>query len=119
MELKNTAKISFFLLIFGLVAFYIWMPLPFALWFGVGGGLTLLNVYFAIWAIRFGLGTLQKKSVFLGVLLIKSLSFVLAVAAILMFLKPLLLPFTLGIGLVIFGALGAALWEILKQKKKD
>ncbi len=98
----------------GLTGFYFWSGLEAFLWFAVGGGLAVVNIFFAAWVLRFGFQGVKQKGMFLGILMVKSLTFLAVVACILMFLKPLLLPFTLGLGVVIFSTVLAALWESRK-----
>lgn len=116
MQLKTTLRASFFAFLVGCVLFYFLKGLDDCLWFALGGGLALVNIFVAAWSIRFGFHSVKKAGVFTGLLLLKSLSFLAVIAVVLVFLKPLLLPFTLGITIVIVGALLAALWE-LKLKK--
>jgi len=118
MELKTTLKISILVYLLGVLFFYSKEGGESALWFGVGGGLAAVNVFFAAWVVRNGLSSFQSKGVFLSLVLAKSFSFLTVVAGILMFLKPLLLPFTLGLGIVIFSSIIAAAWEIRRQLKK-
>lgn len=104
MELKSTLILSFAVYLLGCFVFYLQSGSESLLWFAIGGGLALVNVFFAAWAVRYGFKSLKRKALFLGLLLLKSFSFVLVVAAVIMFFKPLLLPFTLGLGLVIFSS---------------
>lgn len=112
MELKNTLKISILLYLAGVVGFAFWKGNEPALWFAFGGVLALVNVFFAAFVVRKGLESIRGKPFFLGLLFFKSLTFLMVVTVTLMFLKPQLLPFTLGIGVVIVGAVGAAFYEI-------
>jgi hypothetical protein len=113
MELKKTLKTSTGLYLAGVLAYVVLRPgYDEALWFAVSGGLALVNIFFAAWTIRFGFKSTQNKGLFLGLLLFKSMTFLMVVLVVLMFLKPLLLPFTLGISVVIVGAVGAALYEV-------
>jgi len=119
MELKTTVSISFIIYLLGSAGFYIFRGLEEALWFGIGGGLVLVNLFFALWTVKIGMKSAKNKAVFLGILLLKSMTFLMVVVVILMFLKPILLPFTLGIGVVIVGAVGAALLEVGPLIKKS
>ena len=111
MELKKTVRFTLILYIVGALLFFVFGGLDRGLWFGIGGGLALLNVFFALWTIRFGFKSTKNKGLFLGLLIMKSMTFLMVVLILLMFLKPVLLPFTMGISLVIFGAVAAALVE--------
>lgn len=114
MKLTSTLFISLGIFFVGsLTAFVVGGEEP-GLWFSVGGGLTLINFYFAAWAVRFGFKSLKNKGIFLGLLLMKTMTFLMVIAMILILVKPLLLPFTLGISIVIVGATVAALWESRK-----
>jgi len=116
MQLRTTLRASFLAFLAGVLAFYFIEGLDSALWFALGGALALMNVFLAAWSIRMGMASIKKAGIFTGLLFFKSLSFLAVIAVVLVFLKPLLLPFTLGITIVIVGALLAALWE-LKFKK--
>ena len=108
-KLKLVIQISFLIFALGLLGFY-FRDREDTLWFGVGGGLTLVNLIFAYFVIKKGLTSLKSKGAFMFLVLLKSTSFVAVVAAILALLKPRVLPFTLGLALVMFGAVVAALW---------
>lgn len=110
MNLKLTIRSSILVYVVGILVFY-FLGKEDGLWFAVGGGLAMVNIFFAAVVLKLGFNSLKNKALFLGLLLIKSLSFVLVVALILIFLKPSLLPFTLGVTVVIFGAIGTALYE--------
>lgn len=81
------------------------------LWFVLGSGLALVNLGVAAMVVRIGIGSIRNKGLFLGLLLMKTLTFLGVVAAFLVFMKPQLLPFTIGLGVVIFGSVFAALLE--------
>ncbi len=85
-----------------------------SLWFAIGGGLALVNLIFAYFVVKRGLGSLPSKGVFLGLLATKSLSFLAVIVLVLMVLKPRVLPFTLGLGLVMVGAVVVAVGEALR-----
>src|SRR4051812_21148611 len=108
MNLNLTIKCSLFILFVGTVWFYFCAPNDW-IWFLVGGGLALINILFAAFVVRLGFKSLRNRSLFLALLLVKSFTFVMVVALVVVFLKPKLLPFTSGVGLVIVGAIGAAL----------
>lgn len=111
MQLKNTIRTAIGIFGVGMLLTYLVYGFEPFLWFGVGAGLALVNIYFACWTVAHGLQNLRKKGAFLGLLMVKSATFLAVVAAILMFLKPLLLPFTLGLSVVIVASIGVALWE--------
>jgi hypothetical protein len=118
MTLNLTVRFSLILYFAGIIAFYFaekgdW------LWFAVGGGLALVNVLFAAMLVRVGMHSFKNKALFLGMLLAKSMLFILVVAMVLVFLKPRLLPFTLGVTVVIFGAIAAALYETRHLRKQS
>jgi hypothetical protein len=117
MQLKATIRAAFAIFLIGMAVTYFAYGYEAFLWFSVGAGLALVNVFFACWTVSNGLQNLQKKGIFLGLLLLKSSSFLVIVACILMFLKPLLLPFTLGLSIVIFASIGVALWESRRYLK--
>ncbi len=115
--IRNSFWISVVLFLGGLlVASLLWSKKE-ALWFGVGGGIGLLNFMLGALFVRQGLKSLRRSGIFLFFLLIKSFAFVGVVAIVLMISRPALLPFTLGISLVIFGPLVWALWESRKYLK--
>ncbi len=116
MQLRLTLSMSVLLMVSGSIAFYFLAGLKPMLWFSLGAGLALINVFAAAFAVRFGLQNLRKKPLFIGLLLLKSLTFFVVVAVVLVFLKPLVLPFTLGISVVIVGATVAALWEARRYR---
>ena len=116
-QLGLTLKVSFALFALGTVIFFLSSSLDKTLWFTVGGGLALMNLFFAVWVARQGLHSNASKGVFLGLIMIKSFTFLLVIAGILVFLKPALLPFTLGVGIVIFGSVLAALGEVRKLRR--
>jgi hypothetical protein len=111
MELKITIRVAVVLFLSGFIFFYLFSSIESAAWFSVGGAMALVNLSSAAWIIRQGFKSLPSKAFFLGVLLLKSLAFVFLVGFVLVFLKPQLLPFTLGVGGVIFGSIGAAVLE--------
>lgn len=115
--ITSSLKISVFLFIAGIVASLLFLGGDFSLWFGIGGGIGLLNFMLGAVFVRYGLKNLKRSGVFLSFLLIKSLAFVGIVAFVLMISKPALLAFTLGISLVIFGPVIWALWESRKYLK--
>lgn len=117
MELKTTTRLAFLIYFLGVLGFFLLRNTEEMLWFAIGGGLALVNVALAAWSIRFGLENVKKSAIFLTLLLFKSLTFLTVVAAILFFLKPLVLPFTLGITIVIVGALLAGIWEARRMVK--
>jgi len=90
---------------------YLWLGTEGMTWFGLGGALALVNVFLAAWSVKIGFNIIRQSTFFIGLLLLKSISFIGLIAVILVFLKPLLLPFTLGISVVIVGATLAAVWE--------
>lgn len=110
MKLTRAIQVSVVIYVVG-IAFYSWFNASDLVWFALGGALALTNVLFAAWVVHKGLKEVRRKAVFLGLLLMKSLSFFVLIAIILMFLKPQLLPFTLGIGIVIFASTCVAAWE--------
>lgn len=119
MQLKITVRLAILIFLAGIGVAYALSGDEAALWFAVGGGLSLVNVCMAAWVVSFGLKSAKSKGIFLGFLMLKSLTFVLVVAVILMFLKPLLLPFTSGLGVVIFASIGAAVWEMRRYLKTE
>jgi ethanolamine transporter EutH len=98
----------------GIITFYFTADLASALWFSLGGGMALLNFLVAAYIIQVGLSKIRQKSLLLLMIFGKSLVFIAMVALVLSFTKPLLLPFTLGIGLVIFGLI---LWAAIEGRK--
>lgn len=121
-QLRKTLLVSFSLFLLGTLVFLIARGLESALWFAFGGGLALVNFYLAMIAVSRGLENIKNASIFIGLILFKSLTFILLIAVILMFLKPQLLAFTLGIGVVIFGAVVSALIErrhLINEKKRE
>lgn len=116
MDLKITLRIGMALFVLGSTVFYWLMGFQNAAWFALGGALALFNVFVAAWSVRFGLSSLKKSATFVALLMIKSLSFLAVIAVVLIFLKPLLLPFTLGITTVIVSSVIAALWELRRKK---
>jgi hypothetical protein len=118
MELRLTLRISLAVFIVGLAALYFWQGLEAMAWFGLGGILTLMNLFLVAWSLRFGLNNLRKSSLLMALLLVKTMSFLGVTAIVLVFLKPLLLPFTLGITIVIVGSILAALWESRRYMKR-
>jgi hypothetical protein len=119
MDLKRTIQVALGIYFLGLIGAYFFRGFEWFLWFAVGGGLALVNVLYAFWTIRHGLTSVKSKGIFLGLLMFKSLTFVSVVAIILMMLKPLVLPFTLGLGIVIFASVGAAFWESRRYFKNE
>ncbi|MBN8553838.1 MAG: hypothetical protein J0L93_00150 [Deltaproteobacteria bacterium] len=120
MKLTLTFRLGLVVYFIGFIFSYFYWGFEGFLWFAVGGGLALMNMYYAIWAVQRGLGGGAKSGgVFLMLLLFKSLTFVLLVGMILVLLKPLLLPFTLGLGVVIFASIGAAFWESRRYIKRQ
>lgn len=115
-------QISFVLFLMGILASSLFLGGDFSLWFGIGGGIGLINFMLGAVFVRYGLKNLKRSGVFLSFLIVKSLAFVGIVAFVLMISKPALLAFTLGISLVIFGPVIWALWEsrkYLKVARKD
>ncbi len=111
MNLKITIRVATLLFVLGYFLFFFAGSSDDSIWFAVGGGLGLINLILAGLLVKFGLKSTLHKGLFLGLLLLKSLVFVMTIALVLVFLKPKLLPFTLGVGIVIFGAIGAAAFE--------
>jgi|GEM_PF-4258252 len=109
--IKKSLTIASFSYFIGILAFWLGKDFSSALWFAVGGGLTLLNFLLAASIVSRGIKMIKNRGLFLGLLLIKSLLFVAVICLVLMFTKPILLPFTLGIGIVIFGAVIAAILD--------
>lgn len=107
MKIKLSLIVSLILFFAGSIAYY-FMNIQAFPWFALGGGLALINVLFAAWVVKFGLDRLRANWFVLGLFLLKSLTFLVVIAAILILLKPMVLPFTLGLGLVIFGSIIAA-----------
>jgi len=118
MELKTTLKIAVLLFLVGTGLFYYFRGPQEAIWFAIGAALALMNVFVAAWSIQFGLKSAKKSATFLMLLLVKSMSFLLVVGVVLVFLKPLLLPFTLGITIVIVASVLAAIWELKRRGLK-
>jgi hypothetical protein len=118
MTLSLTIRTSLLVFFTGLILFYFREKSEW-LWFAVGGGLALVNVLFAAAVVRLGLKSVKNKAIFLGLLVIKSSTFVLLIGLVLVFLKPKLLAFTLGITVVIFGAIGAALYEVRHYRRQS
>lgn len=112
--IRSSMKISAFTYFVGLGLFAWFQGWESALWFGIGGGMALFNYFLAMIFVRIGLSRVRYSAPFLSILLLKSLAFVGIVALVLMFSKPLFLPFTLGIGLVIFGAI---IWAVLESRQ--
>jgi len=106
---KSTLVFGFVLFIFGTMAITFLMGPEAALWFAVGGIFALFNLMSAAYLVVKGLPYWRSKAGFVGLLFLKSLCFVAIVVAVLMFAKPLLLPFTMGIGIVIFSL---AIWAV-------
>lgn len=119
MSLRLSIRWSLVLFAVGLAAFQFWFGIEAASWFGLGGALALANVFLAAWSVKIGFKALKQSSMFMGLLLLKSLSFIGLVAVVLVFLKPLLLPFTLGISVVIVGATLAAVWEMRRAPRDE
>ena len=117
MKLRLPLIVSLSLFLIGLVAFYVLNIQAFP-WFALGGGLALINVLFASWVVKFVLNRLRTNWFVLGLFLLKSLTFLIVIAAVLILLKPMVLPFTLGLGLVIFGSIIAAAIESRHLLKK-
>jgi len=115
--LKLSLRFCVALYLIGFGIFWYFKGLESGLWFGLGGGLSLLNVFLAAFSVRYGFENIKKSSIFVGFMLMKSLTFILVVATVLIFLKPQLLPFTLGISVVIVGATLLAFWELRKLKR--
>jgi hypothetical protein len=112
MELNKTIKVSVGLYLIGMAAFALFTKgWESCLWYSISGGLALINVFFAAWTVKFGFKSVTNKGLFFGLLFIKSMTFLMMVIMVLVILKPLVLPFTLGISVVIFGAVGAAIYE--------
>ena len=111
--LTSGLKVSTVLFFIGLVAFYFAEGFDSALWFGIGGGIALFNFLIACFVVSSGLEKIRNKGLLLGALMFKSMSFVGVVAVVLMFTKPLIFPFTLGIGIVIFGLV---VWAALESR---
>jgi len=107
--LKSTLILGFILFVLGTMATAIFWGPEAALWFAVGGIFALFNLMAAAYLVIKGLPYWRNKAGFLGLLFLKSISFVAIVAVVLMFAKPLLLPFTMGIGIVIFSL---AIWAV-------
>jgi len=118
MTLKLTIRVALILYILGLIAFYFAEPEQMT-WFALGGGLAVFNILFAAWVVRIGFASLKGNSMVLGFFMFKNFTFLVLIAFILLFLKPMLLPFTLGLGLVIVGSVVAALWESRHLLKKE
>jgi len=100
--------------IIGFVCFWLFRDLSAALWFGIGGGLAMLNFLVAAYVVNQGFEKIRAKPLLFGLIFLKSMLFVAVVAVVLTFTKPQLLPFTLGIGLVIFGLV---LWAAKEGRK--
>lgn len=114
---KGTLILGFILFVFGVMSSaMIWGPEA-ALWFSVGGVFALLNLLSAAYLVIRGLPFWRNQAGFLGLIFLKSLCFVGIVAAVLMFAKPLLLPFTMGIGIVIFSLLVWAVREAFRSRR--
>jgi len=113
MVLKQSLKLALVLYAIGILVFYFWKGFHDSLWFAIGGGIALLNFFMGVLAVSTGISKLQHKGMVLGLLLMKSFSFVAVVAVVLMFAKPQLFPFTLGIGLVIFAV---TFWAVLESR---
>jgi hypothetical protein len=118
MKLTLTVRAALLLYAVGMVIFFV-RDQDQMTWFALGGGLALVNILAAAWSVKMGLISLQKSGLILGLFLVKSFTFLALVAAILLFLKPMLLPFTLGLGIVIVGSVGAAIWESRHLIKKE
>lgn len=118
MNLRLTLRFSILLFFVGFILFYSLSDFENTIWFALGGLLALVNLFVAALVVAFGLKSLKSATFFLIILLFKSLVFVSSVALVLVFLKPKVLPFTLGILLVIFGAIGAAFFESRRYLKK-
>ncbi len=116
--IKRSFHIGIALYILGAVAIAVFMSISAALWFLVGGGFAILNLMAASYVVIKGLPRFKNKVVFLGLIFLKSLSFVAMVAAVLMFAKPRLLPFTMGVGIVIFSLVVWAVWESLISRRR-
>lgn len=119
MELKITLVISFVLLIGSTIGMFWWRGSEAGLWFAVGGILSFVNLMMASWAVQFSLLNVKKSSVFAFLLMIKSSLFLAIIAGILVFLKPHLLGFTLGLSLIIVSGVLAALVESRRYFRRD
>lgn len=113
--LRQILLVSFVLAFVGSLAFYFLKGLEEAVWFAFGAGAALMNLLLAFFLVQRGLHGAKSKGLFLGFLLMKSLSFIALVAVVLLVLKPALLPFTSGIGIVI---VGATFWAGLDSLKR-
>ena len=109
--IKTSLKIALVLMTIGIGSFGLARSWEDALWFELGSMLALTNFGLAGLVVRKALGGVRKKFLFLSLLLVKSFFFVSSVVLVLMFVKPSLFPFTLGIGLVIFSLVLWAAWE--------
>lgn len=112
--IRHSFLIACFIYIIGIIAFYFASGVGAALWFGVGGAMALLNFLVASSLVQFGLTRLKKAPLILALIFMKTLIFLVLVVLVLSYAKPQLLPFTLGIGLVIFGLI---LWATLEGRK--
>lgn len=116
--IKQSFLIGLGLYLFGGLATALFMSIEACLWFLVGGGFALMNLMAASYLVTYGLPRWKNKLAFLGLLFLKSLSFIAMIAAVLMFAKPLLLPFTMGVGIVIFSLIVWAIREGLGSKRQ-
>ena len=119
MTLKLTLIFSAVLLAASSVATFYWKGSEVGLWFTIGGLLSFVNLVMAAWAVHFSLLNVKKSSVFGFLLLIKSSFFLALVATILIFLKPHLVGFTLGLSVVIISGILAALAESRRYFRRD
>jgi len=116
--LKQIFFTSFILALAGCVAFY-WLGAETDfVWFGVGSVAGLLNFSLIILLVFRGVQTWKKKSVFLSLLMLKTFSFLGLLIVCLMLLKPAILPFTLGVTIVIVGAFLWALFDYFRKVAK-
>lgn len=114
---KKAALLGFGLYLFGALGFAIFVSIEFCLWFLVGGGFAILNLLAAAYLVVRGLPRMRNKALFSCLVILKSVAFVGVVGVVLMFARPLLLPFTLGVGIVIFSLVLWAALESLKTLK--
>ena len=119
MEIRFTLILSILVLVLSTVGMFYWRGFDSGLWFAIGGLLSFVNLMLAAWAVRFSLMNVKKSSVFAFLLLIKSSFFLALIAAILIFLKPQIVGFTLGLSIVIVSGVLVALVESRRYFRRD
>lgn len=118
MALKQIFMTSFFLALIGALSFHYFGRNEDVIWFGIGSIGGLLNFSLISLLVTRGLQSGKKKGAFLSFLLLKTFSFLGLLLVCLMLLKPSILPFTLGVTIVIVGAFLWALFDYFRRMAK-